>query len=319
MNSIPAIAAGICIFAALVIFPDAAASSAYNALQICAVSVIPSLFPFFAVCSMLSQLGLAQYLGRFFAPVSEKLFKVSGAGGTALIVGLTGGYPMGAAYIDNLYREKIISADEANRLIIFCNNSGPAFIMGAVGSGVFSSAMAGFLLYAAHILASVWAGHIFSLGKQTESFAGVSGFKRKNVPDAITESTKNAAYACINVCGFIVFFSVIAGLADAGGTVRLLTGRLAELTGLQLHECKALIVGLFELGNGISALDGSALSPSAMAVSAFILGWGGFSVHFQTFAAAQSIKLKAARYMLGRLVISVMGAAIAYALALIFL
>lgn len=50
------------------------------------------------------------------------------------------------------------------RLLGFCNNSGPAFILGAAGTGVFGGARFGLLLYAAHILAALTAGVLLSLG-----------------------------------------------------------------------------------------------------------------------------------------------------------
>ena len=44
---------------------------------------------------------------------------------------------------------------EAERLLAFCNNSGPAFILGVVGVGVFGSSRVGLLLYLAHAAASI--------------------------------------------------------------------------------------------------------------------------------------------------------------------
>ena len=45
-----------------------------------------------------------------------------------------------------------IGKEEAERLLGFCNNSGPAFIVGAVGAGIFGSPSVGLALYGIHIL-----------------------------------------------------------------------------------------------------------------------------------------------------------------------
>ena len=58
-------------------------------------------------------------------------------------------------------RRGSITASEGERLLGFCNNSGPAFIIGAVGSGVFGSVKIGLLLYAVHILSELAAGLFF--------------------------------------------------------------------------------------------------------------------------------------------------------------
>ena len=51
-----------------------------------------------------------------------------------------------------------VSREEAERLLGFCNNSGPAFIVGAVGAGIFGSPSVGLALYGIHILAAVLTG-----------------------------------------------------------------------------------------------------------------------------------------------------------------
>ena len=126
-------------------------SASKNALNICATLILPSLFPFFVISILLAKLGFPKYLEKLFAPAAAKIFSVSGAGISALFVGLCGGYPMGAAYIAQLYEDKIIRREEAEHLLAFCNNSGPAFIVGVMGAGVFKSAKIGLLLYAVHI------------------------------------------------------------------------------------------------------------------------------------------------------------------------
>ena len=115
--------------------------------------IIPALFPFFVLSILLNRLGLPGMLGKLFAPFASRLYGISGAGASALLIGLTGGYPLGAAYIADMERQGSITASEGERLLGFCNNSGPAFIIGAVGSGVFGSVKIGLLLYAVHIFA----------------------------------------------------------------------------------------------------------------------------------------------------------------------
>ena len=89
------------------------------------------------------------------------LFNVGGAASAAFVLGFIGGYPIGAKSVITLYKNGSITKSEAERLLSFCNNSGPSFILGVVGAGVFSSGKVGFLLYAAHAAASVCIGVLF--------------------------------------------------------------------------------------------------------------------------------------------------------------
>ncbi len=54
---------------------------------------------------------------------------------------------MGAKSVIALYENGTCSKVEAERLLSFCTNSGPAFIFGIVGAGVFSGGRIGLLLY----------------------------------------------------------------------------------------------------------------------------------------------------------------------------
>ncbi|MEI3101559.1 MAG: hypothetical protein V8T45_07145 [Oscillospiraceae bacterium] len=114
--------------------------------------------PFFVLSGLLNRLGLPGFLGRLLAGAASRIYGISGAGASALFIGLTGGYPLGAAYIADMERSGAITAKEGERLLAFCNNSGPTFIIGAVGAGAFHSSAAGFFLYGIHILSALLAG-----------------------------------------------------------------------------------------------------------------------------------------------------------------
>ncbi len=156
-----AVCAALCAMAAMISASGQVIDSCRYALQLCAELILPSLFPFFVLSILLSKLGLPELLGRRLAPAAARLFRVSGAGASALIIGLTGGYPLGAAYIADMEKTGAVSTREAERLLAFCNNSGPAFLVGAVGIGVFHSSAVGLALYAVHCCAAVCTGLVF--------------------------------------------------------------------------------------------------------------------------------------------------------------
>ena len=290
-------------FAALIVFPDAAAAAVIKGLETCGKIIIPSLFPFFIAVFLLSALGASDFLGRLFSPFFSKLFGVSSAGASAFVIGLLGGYPMGAAYINDLYSQGKVITEESERLCIFCNNSGPAFILGAVGFGALGSPAAGFFLYGVHILAAAIYG-IFCRQNDFEIVpVKISPAHTESFSAAFIRSVKSAVEAIIKVCGFVLCFSVIIGVLDSRGLLFNLAGSMALHFGGELRFFRALITGVFELGNAISAMQGFSITPLNLGLAAFILSWGGLSVHFQTLAIAP--KIKAARYIIGRLIIAI--------------
>ena len=91
--------------------------SVAEALALCARSVVPSLFPFLVASSALLALGFGELAAPWLAGLMEPLFRVPGAGSAALVLGLVGGYPIGAKTAADLYRENLVSREEAERLL----------------------------------------------------------------------------------------------------------------------------------------------------------------------------------------------------------
>jgi hypothetical protein len=79
-------------------------SAVTEALLLCAASVIPAMFPFLVVSNLLIMLGLRDILSPVFAGAMSRLFRLPGAAGSALLLGLTGGYPIGAKTAADMYR-----------------------------------------------------------------------------------------------------------------------------------------------------------------------------------------------------------------------
>ena len=141
--------------ALLLLRPQEAAAAVRDGLGLCAGTVIPSLFPFFAVISLLLQLGLAESLQSICGPLMKPLFRMRGICALPLLAGLLGGYPSGAKTAASLYEQGRISRQEAELLLGFCDNCGPAFLLGYVGAGILGDLRTGAVLFAVHALSAV--------------------------------------------------------------------------------------------------------------------------------------------------------------------
>ena len=65
---------------------ETAAQAVRDGIHLCLTSVIPALFPFFAVSSLLVALGAAEAAGRVLAHPFRRLFRCGGAGCAALLL-----------------------------------------------------------------------------------------------------------------------------------------------------------------------------------------------------------------------------------------
>lgn len=257
-------------------------------LALCAGSVIPALFPFLAVSGLLTALdaGAAPGRGRMLL---ARVLGCGPAGAGAFLLGLVGSYPVGARTVAQLYREKRISRPEACRLLLFCNNCGPAFALGVAGAGCFGSLRAGVWLWLIHVSAAVLTALL------TRSTSSPEGQTSPSAPQALSSAfpgaVRGAGEGMLHVCGFVVFFLVLT---------RLLTA----LTGLE-HP---LPLGLLELTGGILRLSGTR---GDFVLAAALMGWGGVCVHCQTAAVLEGSGLHMRGYLSAKAAQAVLSAALA--------
>ena len=309
-------AGGAALTAALALFLVTASAPAMEAaragLRLCGETVVPALFPFFVLSNLAVSLGFSAWLARRLSWLMGPLFRVGGGGAAALLLGLVGGYPVGARTAAALFQSGQCSRQEAQRLLAFCNNSGPAFILGVAGSAVFQSPRAGLFLLAVHMVCALLTGAVMARllpGDRGRSappppVAAVS-FSR-----ALTQGVTDGARSIFNVCAFVVFFNILLALLREMGAVDALV-RLAALAGADPEWTSRLAAGVLELTTGMASLAPAGLTPGSLAMAAFFLGWGGVSVHFQTLSLLAGSGLSYAPCLAGKLLHGVLSAAAA--------
>lgn len=249
---------------------------------------MPALLPFMIITNLLMNLGFTELLGKFLAPLMHKIFNLPGKCSVALIAGLTSGYPIGAKIVHELRKNSAISRQSAQHLLSFCNNAGPLFILGVVGIGFFDSKSIGYLLWAGHVLAALVLGVLLKNKKEpdyqeiTAPIIATNGFSK-----ALGSSIKNGMESMAVIGGVIIFFNTILailgeiGLPDKG----VFAGWLA---------------GLIEMTGGLSKIAEGGISITSLAIAAFVIAFGGFSIHMQTFLFTEGSGIKAMPYLLAK-------------------
>lgn len=303
--------AALCALFVLLTASQEAVNCCKNSLTLCINLIIPSLFPFFVLSGLLINSGFPEIMGGFFGKSAERLFKVSGAGFSAFFIGICGGYPLGASCIVSMEEQGCISQKEAQRLLCFCNNTGPAFLVGAVGSGVFHSVKAGILLYIIHIISALICGILLS-GKEEFHSSPLVPRAAVSFSSALSSAVRSAVMNMLNVCGFVLTFGVFTGLLECGGFLPSLCNFLSLKSGIDYGLIRAFTIGLFELGGGVGAMSGMALNAQNLALAAFMVGFGGLSVHFQTLSLIADKNIKSGPHFAGRLLSAVLAAVFAY-------
>ena len=219
MKRILPITAVLVLGALLLLQPETASQAVRGALTLCFRTVVPSLFPFFVVVSLLLQLGLAGFLQGLCAPLMGPLFRLRGVCALPVLTGLLGGYPSGAKTAADLYAAGELTRQEAELLLGFCDNCGPAFLVGYVGASVLGSPQAGARLFLIHIAAALLTGLLlcrFQPDRGPALLRTNLPAKAVDFPQALTTAASGAVTSTLNICAFVVLFRVLAALAPAG-------------------------------------------------------------------------------------------------------
>lgn len=306
---------------ALIAYPGEAVDAAGNGVELCLNVILPSLFPFFVLSTLCVELGMIHMLGKLTEPLMRPLFRVSGACAGAFLLGIVGGYPVGARTAIAMYQKGECPKQEAERLLSFCNNSGPAFILGVVGAGIFSSSAVGLWLYGAHVLSSVLVGILFRFyGKESPASVKIKKMHpESSFPNAFTDSVKTAFSGTLNICAFVIFFTVLIRMLFLTGIITGLagfTGWLLRDLGVDARAVESILTGIIEMTSGVWSLrDMAASLGSKLCMAAFILGWAGLSVHCQVLSFIGSSGLSTKTYFFGKLLHGLISAGLVFGLS----
>ncbi len=297
----------------------ACAEAVQYALLLCLTRVIPALFPFFAVSALCVSCGLAQLLGRLLAPMLRHVLHLPECGAAALVLGFLGGYPAGARTVADLWRGGLCTREQANALLVCCNNTGPAFLIGMCGGGLFGSLRAGLFLYCVHICSALLA----ALLSRPRQMPPAEKWKTAELPPffpSLIHAVTDAGRSCLLVSSFVLFFSVIVCLLRQTTLLQTAAAVLSVCTaplGLTQSGAYSVLVGCLELTQGLASLTSVSGSVTARLISAsFLCAFGGLSVLFQTAAVTEGLSFRHAA--LGKCAHAALAAALCALLCMVF-
>lgn len=280
-------------------------TGALQGLLYCGNILIPSLFPFMVLSSFIVTSGLTEIIGKFLSPITGRLFHTNGATGSVILLGLCGGYPVGAKGISTLYNEGKINHNTAKALSLFLVGGGPAFVVCVVGSTLYHSVTTGLILWASQIASQIILG-ILSCRKLEYTTPKNTEIKKMPLSNAIVESTESGIHSIFSMCGMVVIFSSIFGLCEDLHIIDYIINLLNSV-GIPENINKSLLNSLWEVTKGCNTCcDFSA----PLWLTAFALGWGGICVHFQIYSLTSSINISKAKFTLYRLAQGVISAII---------
>ena len=254
------------------------ALSVLNGLLIWYHNLLPSLFPFMILSGFLIRASLEGVIMAIFRPLFGHLFPVNDSGIYCIITGFLCGFPMGAKNISELYLSGKLSKSEANYLLAFCNNIGPAFLIGVVLSrlNIFNIYRYLFVFYGVPFIYGIVLGKLYFpkhciLVSRKKQILYTLENKSNNMLNCFEDSLESAIKSIVILAGYVIVFQVI------GTAFNLI---IPSFTAPILVP---ILQGILEVTGGTNLLLNGSFSLNTICLFLFpLLTFGGISCFMQT-------------------------------------
>ena len=238
-------------------------------VELCIRTVIPSLFPFFVISVLMTSTLLAhpipflKSLGRFCG--------IPAGSEGVLLLGLIGGYPVGAQAAAQAWRAGSISEKDARRMLGFCNNCGPSFLFG-ITAVLFRSMSTAWILWGIHLTSALLTGMLLP-GKSKNHIE----MPAKTAPIGLAEAVRSGIRNLSSVCGWILLARCVSAYLEKW-----------VLTDVSILF-RVCALSILELTNGCIALHQIESEYLRFLTVSTFLAFGGICVALQTVSAVGSL------------------------------
>lgn len=261
----------------LIVCNKSCANTAKEGIYLCINVIIPSLLPFIYLSSILTSFALTTPI-KLMEPLC-KLFRIPEHCGHILIMSLLGGYPMGATAIEQSCAAGQLSRSDAHRMLAYCNNAGPSFIFGMIGS-LFPNLTAPLLLWLIHIISAWCTGQLIQ--HQHTSKQPLAEHKAPMKKASLYYSMRVMG----SICCWVILFKIL---------INIVITPFAQYLPPAIY---AFSCGVLELSNGCLALHTVESTAVRFVLASALLALGGLCVCMQTACVSGSLGLKT--YFLGK-------------------
>lgn len=285
------------------IFSSYSTTGAKIGLNYCLETLIPSLFPFIIVSLFTVYSGVSEKFGKFLSPITKIFFGLPGEAGSAILIGLLGGYPTGANGIMALYKKGIISKSQAEKMLYFTVAAGPAFIINVIGETLLNNKKLGFILFLSHVISVFILGIICKfLFKSTDDSKEEKNPQNDNlqpnlsISDAIIFSSAKAYQNMFSICTLVILFSSLLEIIQ-NSRINILFLEMLRNIGINSNIAQSIVPLLLEMTRGSFISIKFHLS---LPLLSFFLAFGGLCVHMQIFSIVKDFPINKLKFIFFR-------------------
>lgn len=241
----------------------------------CVTVLIPSLFLFSILAAFSVRTGLLYLLTRPGAGLCRRL-RIEPELAGVLLFSQMGGYPAGAQMLRAMGSR--LAPGDVRRLQCVCIGCGPGFLLGTVGAGAPVQSVAWLLLSVS--LPNLVLGGILLRGIRLE---GEPQTGTEPLAVSLTASVESASAAMLKICGMVMAFAALMGMA---GIPDALVQSLLEISCLTVYLRQG---GTLPTAVGLLCFGGVCVHLQTAAITGRGLPWYFWPVRLLAAAAAYGL------------------------------
>lgn len=293
--------------------PDLSIIGVKSGINMCLNVIVPSLFPFIFFSSLMINSGIFNTLGKIFSPISKYLFSLPPPSSSVILLSLIGGFPVGAKGIKDLFEKDEINSEQAERMLMFCVNAGPAFILGVIGNSLIKNMNIANIILISQIVSSLiiatFLGFL-SRKKNNNINFNLTQNKKINFAECIINSCESSSMSMIYMCTLIIIFNIFSYFLD---NLQITSHFSKILLGFgfsnEISICFPQMI--FEVTKACQLISNNGAFPYLLS---FATSWGGLCVHFQIFSVIKNLKINYLKFFLFRLLNACLSSCITFIL-----
>ncbi len=283
----------------MLISPKDSIDACFKGVCVWATTLLPALFPFFFLTKLLAESGVVERLGNWLAPVTKRLYNAPGVSGYVWAMGIISGYPVGAKLTSDLYKNGAISKGQACRITAFTSTSGPLFIVGSVGVGMFLNQKVGLIMLLSHILGATLNGILYRNYGLKENINLSPNIASRTSDNMLEDCMLNAIKSVLIVGGYVCFFFMIITIINNFGLFTPINLTLSKILRLPYSSISAVTNGIIEVTRGCLDLSTLGLSLKSLTVlGTALISFGGISIFMQALTFLKSFGISTPFYFL---------------------
>ena len=203
-------------------------SAGQDGLHLIATAVLPVLFPFFVLTSLI--LNLVNNPRPWLV----------------VLLSYFSGYPNGARLTQTLYTRQQIGLEQARTLSVVTSTPSPIFVIATAGAIILKDVQLGCVIFICAVLSALINGWVWHT--KTDAPHTIQTLTRPKAPsffETFSHAFSSATSAIINVCGIVLFFYIATSLFKM---TPILTGILEMTSGVAKTTNPILIQFLVTFG-----------------------------------------------------------------------